>query len=88
MCIRDSLYTLPQTQELRAAIAVQPSTAAVFAEGYANDLLGPAAGLVRPLVETTYAAVTGVPLRALQPAFAASGADVSRPTPVLSLIHI
>jgi hypothetical protein len=38
---------------------------------------------VRPLVETTYAAVTGVPLRALQPAFAASGADASRPTPVL-----
>jgi dienelactone hydrolase len=81
------LYTLPQTHELRAAIAVQPSTAAVFAEGYAADLLGPAAGVVRPLVETTYAAITGVPLRALQPAFAAAGADAGddsrRPTPVL-----
>ena len=77
------LYTLPQTHELCAAIAVQPSTAAVFAEGYANDLLGPAAGLVRPLVETAYGAITGVPLGALQPAFAAAGADIGRPTPVL-----
>ncbi len=77
------LYALPQTDALCAAIAVQPSTAAVFAEGYADDLLGPAAGVVRPLVEATYAAVTGVPLGALQPAFAVAGADSMRPTPVL-----
>ena len=81
------LYTLPQSTDLRAAIAVQPATAAVFAEGYANDLLGPAGVVVRPLVETTYAAITGVPLGALQPAFAAAGADAGddfrRPTPVL-----
>ena len=81
------LYTLPQSTDLRAAIAVQPATAAVFAEGYANDLLGPAGVVVRPLVETTYAAITGLPLGALHPAFAAAGADAgddfSRPTPVL-----
>lgn len=81
------LYALPQTDALCAAIAVQPSTATVFAEGYADDLLGPAAGVVRPLVETTYAAVTGVPLGALQPAFAVAGAhagdEARRPTPVL-----
>ncbi len=77
------LYALPQTDALCAAIAVQPSTASVFAEGYAEDLLGPAAGVVRPLVETAYATITGVPLGALQPAFAVAGADTRRPTPVL-----
>lgn len=77
------LYALPQTDALSAAIAVQPSTATVFAEGYADDLLGPAAGVVRPLVETTYAAITGVPLGALQTAFAVAGADALRPIPVL-----
>ena len=74
------LYALTQTEDLRAAIAVQPTTMATYHEGYAADLLGPAAEVVRPLVETAYGAISGVPLRALQPAFAAAGAH---PTPVL-----
>ena len=74
------LYALPQTSDLRAAIAVQPATPPAFAEGYATDLLGPAGALVLPLVEGAYAAVSGVRLGAMQPAFAASGAG---PTPVL-----
>ncbi len=77
------LYTLPQSDDLRAAIAVQPATAEVFAEGYANDLLGGAGRVVRPLVELAYGAVSGVRLSALQPAFAAAGGDTQRPTPVL-----
>lgn len=77
------LYTLPQSADLRAAIAVQPATAGVFAEGYAADLLGPAGSLVRPMVEMAYGAISGVRLSALQPAFAAAGGDAARPTPVL-----
>lgn len=74
------LYTLPQTEAVRAAIAVQPTTAEVFAEGYAADLLGAMGQVVLPLVETAYAAISGVRLGGLQPAFAAGGAGQ---TPVL-----
>lgn len=74
------LYALPQTADLSAAIVVQPATAAVFAEGYAADLLGAAGQVVLPLIEAVYAAVSGVRLDALQPAFAAGGAG---PVPVL-----
>jgi len=74
------LYALPQTADLGAAIVVQPATAAVFAEGYAADLLGAAGQIVLPLVEAVYAAIGGVRLNALQPAFAAGGAG---PVPVL-----
>lgn len=74
------LYALAQTHDLRAAIAVQPTTASTFAQGYATDMLGPVAEVVRPLVEAAYGVITGVPLRALQPAFAAAGAG---DTPVL-----
>lgn len=74
------LYALPQTDLIKAAIAVQPSTASVFAERYAEDLLGPVSNVVLPLVEGIYGAVGGVRLGALQPAFAATAAGE---TPVL-----
>lgn len=74
------LYALPQTEAIRAAIAVQPTTAATYAAGYAHDLLGPAGGVARPLVEGLYAAFGGARLGGLQPSFAAAGAGE---TPVL-----
>jgi dienelactone hydrolase len=74
------LYALPQTGDIGAAIAVQPSTTAAYAERYADDLLGLPGKLIRPLVESAYAAFGGVSLGALQPAFAAAGAGR---TPVL-----
>lgn len=74
------LYALPQTDLIKAAIAVQPSTAIVFAERYAEDLLGPVSNVVLPLVEGIYSVVGGVRLGALQPAFAATSAGE---TPVL-----
>ncbi|HOU39668.1 MAG TPA: alpha/beta fold hydrolase [Promineifilum sp.] len=81
------LYALARTDNLRAAIAVQPMTMTTYSEGYAADLLGPLAAVVQPLVATAYGAITGIPLRALQPAFAASGAaageDGRSLTPVL-----
>jgi len=83
------LYALARTDDLRAAIAVQPMTMTTYSEGYAADLLGPLAAVVEPLVETAYGAITGIPLRALQPAFAAAGAaagnDARAQTPVLFL---
>lgn len=81
------LYALARTDALRAAIAVQPMTMTTYSEGYAADLLGPMAAVVQPLVAMAYGAITGIPLRALQPAFAAAGAaageDSRSPTPVL-----
>lgn len=74
------LYSLPQTDQITAAIAVQPMTVSHYAERYARDLLGPAGNVVLPLVEATYSAIGGVRLEALQPAFAAAGAGN---TPVL-----
>ena len=83
------LYALARTDDLRAAIAVQPMTMTTYSEGYAADLLGPLAAVVQPLVEAAYGAITGIPLRALQPAFAAAGAaagnDARAQTPVLFL---
>ncbi len=81
------LYALARTDDLRAAVAVQPMTMTTYSEGYAADLLGPLAAVVQPLVEAAYGAITGIPLRALQPAFAAAGAaagnDARAQTPVL-----
>jgi pimeloyl-ACP methyl ester carboxylesterase len=74
------LYALPQTDLIRAAIAVQPATAAAFSDRFAHDMLGPLGGVVMPLVEEVYATVGGVRLAGLQPAFAASGSGM---TPVL-----
>ena len=74
------LYALPQTEAIGAAIAVQPTTVATFAAGYAHDLMGPADKIVLPLVESVYAAFSGVRLGGLQPSFAAAGAGE---TPVL-----
>lgn len=74
------LYSLPQTDDIGAAIAVQPMTVSTYAEGYARDLLGAAGGVILPLIESTYATFSGVRLDALQPSFAAAGGGA---TPVL-----
>ncbi|MBP9502006.1 MAG: alpha/beta fold hydrolase [Candidatus Promineofilum sp.] len=74
------LYALPLTHQIRAAIAVQPSTAAVYADGYSEDLLGVSGKILLPIVKTIYSLVGGIRLSALQPAFAVAGAE---PTPVL-----
>jgi dienelactone hydrolase len=74
------LYALPQTSQLAAAIAVQPTTASTYTERYADDLLGLPGKIISPVVETAYAAIGGVSLGALQPAFAAAG---GAETPVL-----
>ncbi|MEZ4518293.1 MAG: alpha/beta fold hydrolase [Chloroflexota bacterium] len=75
------LYALPRTDAIRAAVAVQPTTATVFAERYAHDLLGGVGQyVVLPLTELAYSFASGMNLGALQPTFAAGGAGE---TPVL-----
>ena len=72
------LYAMPQTDQIRAAIAVQPTTISTFAGRYAEDLLGLSGRIILPLVESAYAMLSGVRLRAIQPAFAASGGGTTR----------
>jgi len=74
------LYALPLTDQIRAAVAVQPATAAVYADGYSRDLMGLPSKVLLPFVKWAYSTVGGVRLGALQPAFAAAGAGA---TPVL-----
>ena len=74
------LYALPQTDQIGAAIAVQPTTAATYAGRYSDDLLGLPGRVILPLVESAYSAFSGVRLGAIQPAFAAAGGGT---TPVL-----
>jgi uncharacterized protein len=74
------LYTLPRSEAIRAAVAVQPTAAAPFARRYGYDLLGPLSYLVLPLVELIYRFAGGLQFSSLDPVFAASGAGN---TPVL-----
>ena len=74
------LYALPQTDQISAAIAVQPMTIGAYAESYTQDLLGVSGKILLPMIDTMYSTVSGVRLNALQPGFAAAGAGQ---TPVL-----
>ncbi|MCB9422712.1 MAG: alpha/beta fold hydrolase [Ardenticatenaceae bacterium] len=74
------LYTLPQTEQIKAAVAVQPASTGTFAERYGADLLGPLGMVTVPLAEMMYQAAGGLRFAALQPAFPAAGAGQ---TPVL-----
>jgi uncharacterized protein len=53
------LYTLPQTDQIQAAIAVQPTTPAHFAQRFAAHLLGPLGKAVVPLAELIYVQAGG-----------------------------
>jgi dienelactone hydrolase len=68
------LYTLPQTRELQAAIAVQPTTVGVFAERYGRDTLGPLSLLILPLAEMMYRLRGGRPFADIRPGTAATHA--------------
>lgn len=64
------LYALSSTPAIRAAIAVQPTSPAVFAQGFAQDLLGPLGVIVLPLVEWVYKLAGGPGLRTIRPSSA------------------
>lgn len=68
------LYTLPQTNQIRAAVAVQPTSVPVFAGRLAKDIMGPIGGPVLAITEWLYQQASGLRMSALEPVFAASGA--------------
>lgn len=69
------LYTLPQTTQIKAAIAVQPTTTAVFSKRFGRHILGPASALILPLVDLSYQAVGGgVTLQSFRPGTAVTHA--------------
>lgn len=67
------LYALPHTNQIKAGIAVQPTSADVYARGYANYLLGAAGNFVLPVAEQMYRMAGGLPLSSIRPAMAAAG---------------
>ena len=74
------LYALPQIDLIRAAIAVQPTSAPIFLARYTHYLLGPLSKPVVALVSIIYQALAGLRLNAIDPIFAVAG---SGNTPVL-----
>jgi dipeptidyl aminopeptidase/acylaminoacyl peptidase len=74
------LYALPQTDQIKAGIAVQPMTVSTFSQRYSRDLLGPLGTAVLPLSEFMFQVAGGMYFSAYRPSFAAAGAG---DTPVL-----
>ena len=75
-----TLFALPRTNQIGAAIAVQPTSPTVFSSRYSALVTGPLARLILPLAEFVYQLAGGLPLSAVEPIFAAAG---SGDTPVL-----
>jgi dipeptidyl aminopeptidase/acylaminoacyl peptidase len=73
------LYTLPQTDQIKAAVVVQPTSVAVFAHRYAQELTGPLSLLITPLVEKLYQMAGGPAFAEIRPATAVAQSK----TPVL-----
>lgn len=74
------LYALPQTDQIQAAVAVQPTTPAHFANRFAMHLFGPLGKALVPLVELMYQQAGGRPFKEFRPGTAAAQAGK---TPVL-----
>ncbi|HEX6383127.1 MAG TPA: alpha/beta fold hydrolase [Anaerolineae bacterium] len=74
------LYSLTQTNQIKAAIAVQPTSPAIFARRFGADILGPLGRLTLLLAELFYRAAGGPRLGELRPA---SAATITANTPVL-----
>ena len=62
-----------QTDRIQAGIAVQPTSANVFAVTYARALAGPLALIITPLSQLFYSLAGGPSLSSIQPALAAAG---------------
>lgn len=77
-----ALFALPQTNKIRALVAVQPTTPSVFSYRLATDFLGFFGSVVKRLAEVIYQLFGGPRISGIVPAFAAAGAG---DTPVLFL---
>jgi len=67
------LYTLPQTEVVKAAVAVQPTSPVVFANRTMKQIIGPLAKPVLLLSELLYRLSGGIQLSAVEPVFTAAG---------------
>ncbi len=74
------IYTLPQTNAVKAAVAVQPTSPVVFANRTMKQIIGPLAKPVLLLSELLYRLSGGIQLSAVEPVFTAAGCG---PTKVL-----
>lgn len=74
------LFSLPHTNLVRAAVAVQPTSPTVFNERYGRAKLGAFSKVIDPLVQMVYQSAGGLPFSAIEPVFVASGAG---DTPIL-----
>jgi pimeloyl-ACP methyl ester carboxylesterase len=69
-----ALFALPQTDDVKALVAVQPMTPAVFSQRLASDFLGIFGGVVRIMAELIYRIFGGPRITGILPSFAASSA--------------
>lgn len=67
------MFAVPQTDRIKAAIAIQPTTPTVFGKNYSRSLMGPLAAIIRPLSEVFYRLAGGPSLSFIQPRLAAAG---------------
>lgn len=74
------LFSLPQTNLVKAAVAVQPTSPMVFNARYGRSILGPFSKFITPLVQAVYQSAGGLRFNAIEPLFVASGAG---DTPIL-----
>ena len=74
------LFALAETEAIKAAVVVQPTSPAVFSKGYARDLLGPLSAVVLPLVNWIYTLWGGMRLEEIRPSSAIAQA---KDTPIL-----
>ncbi len=75
-----ALFAMPQTNKIKAIVAVQPTTPSVFSRRLTSDLLGIFGPPIRYLVEIVYRLFGGPRIEGIIPAFAARSAG---DTPVL-----
>lgn len=68
------MFALPQTDLLKAVVAIQPTTPSVFEKNYAWALMGPLASILRPLSQMFYRLAGGPSLVSIQPGLAVAGA--------------
>jgi dipeptidyl aminopeptidase/acylaminoacyl peptidase len=68
------LFASPHTDRIKAGIAIQPTSANVFAVNYARSLMGPLGLIIAPMSQFLYSLAGGPSLSCIKPALAVAGA--------------
>ena len=69
-----TLFALPRTDLIKAAVLVQPTSAGHFSKNFTQHQFGPLSGPILLLAELMYQQFGGIALDAIEPIFAATGA--------------